>query len=44
MLLVPGPVRGALARLVRHSVPALSVLAYNEVPEDKRLKLIGTIS
>ena len=44
VLLVPGPVRGALARLVRHSVPALSVLAYNEVPEDKRLKLIGTIS
>jgi flagellar biosynthesis protein FlhA len=34
----------ALARLVRHSVPSLSVLAYSEVPEDKRLKLVGTIS
>ncbi|KAB7773473.1 hypothetical protein CEK65_19625, partial [Xanthomonas sp. LMG 12459] len=31
-------------RLVRHSVPALSVLSYSEVPEDKRLKLVGTIS
>ena len=44
VVLVPGPVRAALARLVRHSVPSLSVLAYGEVPEDKRLKLVGTIS
>jgi len=44
VLLVPAPVRQALARMVRHSVPQLSVLAYNEVPEDKRLKLIGSIS
>lgn len=44
VLLVPTPVRPALARMVRHSVPQLSVLAYNEVPEDKRLKLIGSIS
>ncbi|WP_172453176.1 flagellar biosynthesis protein FlhA [Xanthomonas arboricola] len=44
VVLVPGQVRAALARLVRHSVPTLSVLAYSEVPEDKRLKLVGTIS
>ena len=44
VVLVPGSVRAALARLVRHSVPSLSVLAYSEVPEDKRLKLLGTIS
>ncbi|GHH46257.1 MULTISPECIES: flagellar biosynthesis protein FlhA [Gammaproteobacteria] len=44
VVLVPGQVRAALARLVRHSVPQLSVLAYSEVPEDKRLKLVGTIS
>jgi flagellar biosynthesis protein FlhA len=44
VVLVPATVRAALARLVRHSVPGLSVLAYTEVPEDKRLKLIGTIS
>lgn len=44
VLLVPAPVRQALARMVRHSVPQLSVLAYNEVPEDKRLKLVGSIS
>jgi flagellar biosynthesis protein FlhA len=44
VVLVPGGVRAALARLVRHSVPTLSVLSYSEVPEDKRLKLVGTIS
>lgn len=44
VVLVPASVRAALARLVRHSVPSLSVLAYSEVPEDKRLKLVGTIS
>ncbi len=44
VVLVPATVRSSLARLVRHSVPSLSVLAYTEVPEDKRLKLIGTIS
>ena len=44
VVLVPGQVRAALARLVRHSVPGLSVLAYTEVPEDRRLKLVGTIN
>ncbi len=43
VLLVPGSVRNVLARLVRHSVPTLSVLAYGEVPEDKRLKMVGSI-
>ena len=39
----PASLRPTLARLVRHSVPALSVLAYNEVPEDKRLRLVGAV-
>ena len=43
VLLVPGGVRAAVARLVRHSVPSLSVLAYAEVPEDKRLRLVGSV-
>ena len=43
VLLVPGGVRAAVARLVRHSVPSLSVLAYAEVPEDKRLRLVGAV-
>ncbi len=43
VLLVPGAVRALIAKLVRHSVPQLVVLAYHEVPEDKRLKLIGNV-
>jgi flagellar biosynthesis protein FlhA len=43
VLLVPGNVRALLAKLVRHSVPQLAVLAYHEVPEDKRLKLVGNV-
>ena len=43
VLLVPGAIRPTLSRLVRHSVPALSVLAYGEVPEDKRLRLVGSV-
>ena len=43
VLLVPGNVRASVARLVRHSVPSLAVLAYAEVPEDKRLRLVGAV-
>jgi flagellar biosynthesis protein FlhA len=43
VLLVPSPIRSSIARLVRHSVPQLAVLAYGEVPEDKRLRLVGSI-
>ena len=43
VLLVPGGIRAAIARLVRHSIPSLAVLAYGEVPEDKRLRLVGAI-
>jgi flagellar biosynthesis protein FlhA len=43
VLLVPGGVRASVARLVRHSVPSLAVLAYGEVPEDKRLRLVGAV-
>jgi len=43
VLLVPGTVRPGLAKLVRHSMPSLSVLAYGEVPEDRAIQLVGTI-
>jgi flagellar biosynthesis protein FlhA len=43
VLLVPGGVRGVLSRMFRHGVPSLQVLAYSEIPEDKRLKLVGSI-
>ncbi|GIX37349.1 MAG: flagellar biosynthesis protein FlhA [Silanimonas sp.] len=43
VLLVPGGVRGVLSRMFRHGIPSLQVLAYGEIPEDKRLKLVGSI-
>jgi flagellar biosynthesis protein FlhA len=43
VLLVPGSVRAMISKLTRHSIPGLTVLAYHEVPDDKRLKMLGTI-
>jgi flagellar biosynthesis protein FlhA len=43
VLLVPGSLRPLLARFTRQTVPDLHVLSYNEVPENKRVRLIGAI-
>jgi flagellar biosynthesis protein FlhA len=43
VLLVTPPLRSWLARLVRHSIPNLQVLAYNEVPDNKQIKVIANI-
>ncbi|HHC72205.1 MAG TPA: flagellar biosynthesis protein FlhA [Thiotrichales bacterium] len=43
VLLTPPALRPWLSRLVRHSLPGLHVLAYNEVPDDKRIKVVGTV-
>ena len=43
ILLVAPPLRPWLARLVRHSIPALNVLAYNEIPDSKQIKVIANI-
>ncbi|MFN2308650.1 MAG: flagellar biosynthesis protein FlhA [Gammaproteobacteria bacterium] len=43
VLLVAPPVRQWLARLVRHSIPGLHVLAYNEVPDNKQIKVVATV-
>jgi flagellar biosynthesis protein FlhA len=43
VLLVPGPVRSLIAKLTRTGIPELHVLAYHEVPDDKKLKLVGNV-
>jgi flagellar biosynthesis protein FlhA len=43
VLLVPGPLRPLLARFTRHTIPALRVLAYPEVPDAKRLRLVAAV-
>ena len=43
VLLVSSFIRPWLARFVRHSLPALHVLAYNEIPADRQIKVVGTV-
>ncbi len=42
LLVAPG-LRQWLARLVRHAIPALHVLSFNEVPENKQIKVVASI-
>ena len=43
VLLVSSYVRPWLARFVRHSISGLHVLAYNEIPADRQIKVVSTV-
>ncbi|ESS73345.1 flagellar biosynthesis protein FlhA [Methyloglobulus morosus KoM1] len=43
VLLVSSYIRPWLARFVRHSISGLHVLAYNEIPTDRRIKVVSTV-
>ena len=43
ILLVTPPIRPWLAKLVRHSIPGLHVLAYNEIPDNRQIKVVANI-
>lgn len=43
VLLVPAQLRPWLARLVRYTIPALRVLAYEEIPDNKQVKVIASV-
>ncbi len=43
VLLVSSFLRPWLARFVRNSIAGLHVLAYNEIPEDRQIKVVSTI-
>jgi flagellar biosynthesis protein FlhA len=43
ILLVSSQIRPWLARFVRHTIAGLNVLAYNEIPEDRQVKVVATI-
>ena len=42
-LLVQGRLRRLLARLLRSGVPGLQVLAYDEIPDNQRLRVVTTL-
>ncbi|HVY23886.1 MAG TPA: flagellar biosynthesis protein FlhA [Steroidobacteraceae bacterium] len=43
VLLVPPQLRASLARFMRSAVPGLHVLAWNEIPDTRKVRLIGTV-
>ncbi len=43
VLLVSQNMRAFLARMVRHAIPGLQVLGYDEIPDDKQLRVIASI-
>ncbi len=42
-LLVPPPLRVWLARFVQHAAPGMRVLAYTEIPDNRRVRLVSTV-
>ena len=43
VLLVPGALRPLLSKFTRQTIPGLHVLAYNEVPESKKIRMLGAV-
>jgi flagellar biosynthesis protein FlhA len=43
VLLVAPKIRPWIARLMRHTTPSLTVLAYNEIPENRRIRVIAAV-
>lgn len=43
VLLVPQALRPILARFTRQTIPGLRVLAYNEIPESRRIRIAGAV-
>jgi flagellar biosynthesis protein FlhA len=43
VLVVAPKIRPWIARLMRHSTPSLAVLAYNEIPENRRIRVVAAV-
>jgi flagellar biosynthesis protein FlhA len=43
VLLVPPQLRATLARFVRSAVPSLHVLAWNEIPDNRKVRLVSAV-
>ncbi len=43
VLLVAAAIRPWMAKFARHSVPGMRVLSYNEIPDNRQIKVIATI-
>ncbi len=43
ILLVASAIRPWMARFARHSVPGMRVLSYNEIPDNRKIKVVATV-
>ena len=43
VLLTSGVLRGTLSKFVKHTIPNLHILSYQEIPDDKQIKIISSI-
>lgn len=43
ILLTSGILRSSLSRYVKNAIPALRVLSYQEVPEDKQIRIVSSV-
>ena len=43
VLLVPAPLRNLLSRFLRRAAPQLKVLSQSEVPDDRTIRVVGTL-
>jgi flagellar biosynthesis protein FlhA len=43
VLLVPAPLRPMMARFVRHSITSMHVLSYDEIPDNKQIRIVASI-
>jgi len=43
ILVVQAGLRNWISRFIRHSIPGLNVLSYNEIPDDKQIRIVANI-
>ena len=43
ILLTSGILRSVLAKFVKYTIPGLRVISYQEIPDDKQIKIVSAI-
>ena len=43
ILVVAPPIRAYLSKLIRHTIRGMHVMAYNEIPDNKQIKVVATV-
>ena len=43
VLLVAAPIRPWMARFAKHAAPGMHILSYNEIPDNRQIRVISTI-